>query len=54
MELVVTMGKKLIGHPNVLNAKEGNIGEITVRPKLCMLMNILDYNFLKIPKDVKS
>ena len=54
MENVFTTKKKGIQHLNVPNAKEGQIKEQKVMPKLQMLMKMLDHHILKMLKEEKS
>ena len=50
---VFTLEKKVIGHMNVLNTKEGHIGELKAMLELCMQMKMSDHHILKILKEEK-
>ena len=54
MEIVSITTKKGIRHLNVLNAKEGKIGEEKATLHWHMLMKMLNHHMLKMLKEEKS
>jgi hypothetical protein len=54
VEHVFTVEKKVIGHMNVLNTKEGQIGEMMARLELHMWMKMQNHLILKMLKEEKS
>ena len=53
VEHVFTVEKKVIGHLNVLSAKEEQIGEMNARPELHMWIKMPDHQILKMLKEEK-